>query len=198
MKLAVSLAAVVAALSLSISISSSAFAAEKNCMVTRATGVTDGEWQAIEDIVCQAVHDHAPPGAMHYVKVSATNGRWVITLLQDRGGVVSEKQVVLNGIDELPVAAPRLVEAASEQKPIEETQTVTNIITQETRVPKKKASEIHASFGIVGVGAMSGSAQGGAQFSMTVGSPSLSFVGDMRAAGDVINESEGEPTLIES
>jgi hypothetical protein len=187
MKLVVSLVASVAALA-TLSISTSALAAEKSCMMSRAVGVTEGEAQAFEDIVCQTVHEQAPAGATHWVKVSGTNGRYVLTLVQERAGVVTEKQAVLQGIDELPVAAPRLVEALAEDKRLADTQTVTNIIAQEARTPKKKASEIHAGLGVVGVGAMTGGAQGGAQFSLTVGSPQLSFVGDLRLAGDVAND----------
>jgi hypothetical protein len=94
----------------------------------------------------------------------------------------------LTGIDELPVAAPRLVEAVSEDKRLADTQTVTNIIAQEARPSKKKASEIHAGLGVLGLGALSGGAVGGAQFSLSVGSPTLSFVGDLRLAGDVVND----------
>lgn len=184
MKIVVSLAASVLALTLS----TSALAAEKNCMVTRAVGISEGDAQAFEDIVCQAVHEQAPAGAAHYVKVSASGGRYVVTLIQDRGGILTEKQAVLNGIDELPVAAPRLVEAVSEDKRLADTQTVTNIIAQEARTPKKKAGEIHAGLGALAIGSFSGVTQAGAQFSLSIGSPQLSFVGDLRLAGDVAND----------
>lgn len=185
MKLFVSLGAAL----LALSSSSLAFAASENdCTMTRAVGLTEGESQAVEDIVCQIVHEQAPRDAKHYVRVSGINGRYVLTILQERNGVVSDKQAFLHGIDEVPVAAPRLITALTEEKRLADTQTVTNVIAAEARVPKKKPSEIHAGLGVIGVGAFSGGGQGGAQFSITVGSPSLSFVGDMRVAGDVAND----------
>lgn len=184
MKLVATLAASVVALS----VSTSAFAAESNCMMSRAVGLTEAESQAVEDVVCQVVHEQAPREAKHYIRLSAVGGRYVLTILQERNGVVAEKQALLNGIDEVAVGAPRLVEALNEQKRLEETQTMTNIIAQETRVPKRKPSEMHAGLGVIGVGALSGAAQGGAQFSVTAGSPTLSFVGDLRVAGDIAND----------
>ena len=48
--------------------------------------------------------------------------------------------------------------------------------------------ELRATFGIVRVGTLTGGSQGGAQLSMTFGSPSLSFTSDLRAADDSIND----------
>lgn len=188
MKLVVSLAASVVASFAALSISSTALAAENDCTMTRAVGLTEAESQAVEDIVCQVVHEQAPRGAKHYVRLSAIGGRYVLTIMQERNGIVAEKQALLNGVDEVVVASPRLVQALTEEKGVADTQTMTNIIASEARTPKKKPSEMHAGLGVIGVGAFSGSAQGGAQFSVMVGSPSLSFVGDMRVAGDVASD----------
>jgi hypothetical protein len=184
MKIVASLAASLVALS----VSTSALAADKSCTMTRAVGLTEAVSQAVEYVVCHVVREQAPAGANYWVRLSAIGGRYVLTVMQDRGGIVSEKQALLNGIEEVAVASPRLVEALADEKPLADTQTMTNVIAQEARTPKKKPSEIHAGLGVVGVGAFSGGAQGGAQFSITVGSPQLSFVGDMRVAGDVVND----------
>lgn len=183
MKVVTSVAASVFALCLS----SPAFASEPSCSMTRAIGLSEADSQAVEDVVCQVARERAPD-AKHYVRLSAIGGRYVLTVLQERNGVVSEKQAVLSGIDEVVVASPRLLEALNEQKRLEDTQTVTNITAQEARVAKKKASEIHGGLGVIGVGAFTGEAQGGAQFAITAGSPTLSFVADLRIAGDVASD----------
>jgi hypothetical protein len=188
MKLVGSLAAAVVASLVTFSVSSSALAAENNCTMTRAVGLTEAESQAVEDIVCQVVHEQAPREAKHYIRLSAIGGRYVLTIIQDRNGIVAEKQALLNGVDEVAVAAPRLVEALTEEKRLADTQTMTNIIASEARTPKKKPSEIHAGLGVIGVGALTGGGQGGAQFAVMVGSPTLSFVGDVRIAGSIASD----------
>jgi precorrin isomerase len=190
MKLVGSLAAAVVASLVTFSVSSSAHAADNNCMMSRAVGLTEAESQAVEDIVCQVVHEQAPREAKHYIRLSAIGGRYVLTILQDRNGITTEKQAVLNGVDEVAVAAPRLVEALTEEKRVADTQTMTNIIASEARTPKKKPSEMHAGLGVIGVGALAGGGggQGGAQFAVMVGSPTLSFVADLRLAGSVASD----------
>lgn len=159
--------------------------ADPTCAVERFVGVTKEEAEAVEEIVCPEIHEQLPYGGRHRIRIARLGGKVVLTLVSERegGGPRAEKQLVLSGLDEVPVAAPRLVEALVDRKPIAETQTVTNIVGQEARVPKKKASEIHGWLGMVAVGAPGAGTGGGAHLGLSAGSDRWSFVGDLRLAG---------------
>jgi hypothetical protein len=175
-------------LAVSLFASSSALA-DDSCKVERHVGVTDDDAEAVQDVVCSALHEQAPYGGTHRIRITKLGGRLVLTLLSDRpdGGRV-EKQLILSGLEEVPVAAPRLAEALIEKKTVEETQTVTNIVGQEARIPKKKASEVHGWLGMLGVASPGGGTGGGAHLGFSAGSDHWSFVGDLRIAGQSFNE----------
>lgn len=173
-------------------LASSAAQADETCAVEKFVGVTKEDAEAIEDIVCTEINEQAPYSGTHRIRVTKLGSKVVLTLLSDRNGARIEKQLILSGLDEVPVAAPRLVEALVEKKPVAETQTVTNIVGQEARVPKKKASEIHAWMGMVAVAAPGGGTGGGAHLGFSAGSDQWSFVGDLRLAG----QSFAEPAAV--
>ncbi len=163
--------------------------ADPTCAVERFVGVTKEDAEAVEAIVCAEVHEQAPYGR-HRIRIAKLGGKVVLTLVSEReaGGPRIEKQLVLSGLDEVPVAAPRLVEATADAKPVAETQTVTNVVGQEARVPKKKASEVHAWLGIVAAAAPGGGTGAGAHLGLSAGSDRWSFVGDLRLAGQAFAE----------
>lgn len=169
---------------------SNALADEPSCAVERFVGVTKEEAEAVEEIVCPEIREQAPYGGRHRIRIAKLGGKVVLTLVSDRedGGPRIEKQLVLSGLEEVPVAAPRLVEALVEKKPVAETQTVTNIVAQEARIPKKKASEVHGWLGMVAVAAPGGGTGGGAHLGLSAGSDRWSFALDLRLAGQSFNE----------
>lgn len=165
-------------------------APDASCAVERFVGVTKDEADAVEEIVCPEIREQGVAGGRHRIRIAKLGGKVVLTLVSERepGGPRIEKQLVLSGLDEVPVAAPRLVEAIVEKKPVTETQTVTNIVGQEARVPKKKASEVHGWLGMIAVAAPGGGTGGGAHLGLSAGSDRWSFVGDLRLAGQAFNE----------
>lgn len=170
-------------------LASSAARADESCAVERFIGVSKDDADAVEDLVCTEIREQAPYSGVHRIRITKLGTKVVLTLVSDReGGGHIEKQLVLSGLEEVPVAAPRLVEALVEKKPVAETQTVTNIVGQEARIPKKKASEVHAWMGIIGAGAPGGGAGGGAHIGLSAGSDRWSFVFDVRLAGQSFAE----------
>jgi hypothetical protein len=167
----------------------SAAHADDECAVEKFVGVTQEDAEAVQDIVCTEIHEQTPYAATHRIRITKLGGKIVLTLVSTRpGGGRIEKQLILSGLEEVPVAAPRLVEALVDKKPVDETQTVTNIVGQETRVPKKKASEVHAWLGMVAVASPGGGTGGGAHLGLSAGSDRWSFVGDLRLAGQSFAE----------
>lgn len=173
-------------------LASSAARADDTCAVEKFVGITKEDADAVEEIVCTEINEQAPYSGTHRIRVTKLGSKVVLTLVSNREGGRVEKQLILSGLDEVPVAAPRLVEALIEKKPVAETQTVTNIVGQETRVPKKKASEVHAWMGMVAVAAPGGGTGGGAHLGFSAGSDRWSFVGDLRLAG----QSFAEPAAV--
>lgn len=171
--------------------SPAAFADEPSCAVERFVGVTPEDAEAVSEIVCAEIAEHAPYGARHRIRIARLGGKVVLTLVSDhpRGdGPVIEKQLVLSGLEEVPVAAPRLVEATGDAKPVAETATVTSVVAEEARAPKKRASEVHGWLGMVAVAAPGGGSGAGAHLGLSAGSERWSFVGDLRLAGQAFND----------
>lgn len=166
------------------------------CAASRAVGLSESDVTAIEDVVCAAARERAEPGVGYWIRLARLGDRIVLTLIADREGAAPEEtQLVLANVDEVAVAAPRLVEALAEKKHVVETQTVDNVVAAEARAPKKKAAEMHAMMGVVGIGVPGGSSQGGAHFAFLVGSSAVSFVFDLRLAGDAAGDVARRSTL---
>jgi hypothetical protein len=172
---------------------SSGARADETCAVEKFVGITKEDADAVEEIVCSEISEQAPYSGTHRIRVTKLGSKIVLTLVSSReGGGRIEKQLILSGLEEVPVAAPRLVEALVEKKQVADTQTVTNIVGQEARVPKKKASEVHAWMGMVAVASPGGGTGGGAHLGLSAGSDRWSFVGDLRLAG----QSFAEPAAV--
>lgn len=174
-------------LALSVLVTPSARAEEPApCALEMHAGVEDADAQAVEEIVCAEVRSKLAGRGVHRVRVAKLGGKVVLTLRETHAaGDTAEKQLVLSGLEEVPVAAPRLTEAISETKVVEDTQTATNIVGVEARPYKKKTSEVHALLEMVGLAALgpkSGSG-GGVQFGLSAGSETWAFLGELRLAG---------------
>ncbi|MBX3226193.1 MAG: hypothetical protein KIT84_28530 [Labilithrix sp.] len=161
-----------------LSLARFAHAAEP-CVVEARPGVEDADRDAVEEVLCPKLRE-AAPGSVVRVRVGKLGSKLIVTVLSDGGRGPSEHQVILQNIDELPVATPRLAEAVEEKKPLAETLQVTNVLGEETRVPKKKPSEMHAWLSLggvvlppIGVGPVGG-------FALSGGNDRWSFVGEAR------------------
>jgi hypothetical protein len=193
MKIRAAITAAILGLGL-VSITRSALAQNENeqgpgCALERAVGVTDAEALAVEEVVCGPLRTNSPSGR-YRVRVVKIGTKVVVTLVTHgaSSGADKEKQLVLTSIDEVTVAAPRLYEAAVEQKPIDETVDTTNVVGDEARKPKKKSSEVHFMLGVIGASAIGQGTAGGANMALSVGNERWSFVGDLRLASEAITK----------
>lgn len=157
--------------------------APATCAVEKYVGISEDDARAVEEVVCTEVRAARPYAASHRIRVVQLGSKIVLTLASDGAG---DKQLVLSSLEEVAVAAPRLVSASAEQKVVSETQDVTNIVGLEARTPKKKASEVHGWLGAAGVASIGEgplATGGGMSLGISAGSEIWSFVGDFRAAG---------------
>lgn len=162
---------------------------DPSCAVERHVGVTAEEAAAVEEIVCAAIRESPARSAHHRIRIVKIGGKVVLTLVTDRpdGGIAS-KQLVLASLDEVTVAAPRLIEAAADEKPVAETVTMNNVVGEEARKPKRKHSEVHGWLGVIGAGSPDIATGGGVNLGISVGSDRWSFTTDFRLAGQSFNK----------
>lgn len=172
--------------SVALLVSQTAFAAEPpRCAVTRQVGMTDDDVAAIQEIVCAEARALAPDGDIH-VTVVRLGGKIVISL--SAAGL--DQQIIVSDLEEVPVAAKRLVTATAERVTVEATQDVTNVVGGETRPQKRKPGEVHAWLGANGVAFLGGGdaarSGGGASLGVSAGNERWSFLADMRYAGGAV------------
>lgn len=149
------------------------------CTVGLHAGIDDDDVPAIEQIVCREVAA-LPAGPSYRVDVARLGSKIVLSLTADGR---TPKHLVLSSLDEVPVAAPRLVESLGDERSVPETASVTNVVGNEARPMKKKTGEIHGWLGAVGAVATSGGSGAGAVAGLSAGSARWSFVLDLRIAG---------------
>lgn len=164
----------------------SALPEEVWCGVSRREGFSDADVSAVEQIVCGVIKEKGHPGR-YRIHLGKLGAKVIVTLVERDAGANAERQVVLSDLGELTVAAPRLVEANHDHKPVADTVDVTNVVGEETRVPKKKPSTVHAWLGLLGAGGAGGTGAG-VSFAISAGSERWSFVGDFRVAGEAFNK----------
>lgn len=153
-----------------------------DCALDLHAGVEMEDVTAIALVVCAEVRQKLPAGPLYRVRIARLGSKFVLSLTTLGQ---PERQLVLSSLDEVPVAAPRLVESIRAGTPPGDTTTVTNVVGGEARVHKKKSSEIHAWLGMIGatVPGPTVSTGAGVNVGLSVGSDRWSFVGDLRATG---------------
>ncbi|MFO0740060.1 MAG: hypothetical protein U0270_29445 [Labilithrix sp.] len=156
------------------------------CGVNMREGFSDADVSAVEQVICAAIKDKGHPGR-YRIHLGKLGAKVIVTLVECIQGTTLERQVVLSDIGEITVAAPRLVEANHDRKAVADTVDVTNVVGEETRVPKRKPSSVHAWLGLLGVGGAGGTGAG-ANLAISAGSDRWSFVGDFRLAGEAFNK----------
>lgn len=167
-------------------------AGDARCALASSAGVDPVDAQTAAELVCDEIGER--PGRFR-VRIARLEHKVVLTLTRaGEGGAVTERRLVLSGLDEVPTAAPRLVEALDEQKRVAETQTVENVVAEEAHKPKKKPGEVHAWLGIVTTTALRAEmpTRGGVELGMAIGSTSTVFVANARLVG----ESFAEPLAV--
>lgn len=157
------------------------------CSVDKAVGVSEDDARGVEELVCSEVRSSLPREGVYHVRVVRIGTKVALTLTSN---IAPPKQLVLSSLDEVPVAAPRLVNATAENKIVAETQDVTNVVGMETRPYKRKSSLVQGWVGAVGATTFAkGDADTGAGIhgGVSVGNDRWSFVGDLRVTGGQLN-----------
>jgi hypothetical protein len=125
------------------------------CRLGEREGVDDASARTATQIVCDAIQ-HAGPSPDEHFRVSlGTLGSIVVLTVTKEGATpgstVDSRQLRLQHIEEIPVAAPRVAEALVRGMPVEETEKVDNLVGEETRVPRSKGGHTRFAMGLMGI-----------------------------------------------
>lgn len=156
------------------------------CGAGDVDGIAAPDARTVVDLVCREVARAAPGRGAFRVHVRPL-GRDVVLILSVEDGPArprDERMLRIAGIEEAPVAAPRLVEALLGGRKTEDTQRLDNLVREDTRPLVNKAGETTPVLGVFGLSvpgyALAGPGlSGGIHHVM----PRYSVGGDLRIGG---------------
>ncbi len=163
------------------------------CSLESSVGLTADDASAVEDVVCAEALARKAPGVSFRVRITKLGGQYVLRIVTDRG---TDRKLVLSGLEEVPVAAPRVVDAVLDERTVAETRDVDNVVGGETRAPKKQPAHVSALFGITGAGSLAANPTAGIYFGIAAGNARWSFITDLRLTGDALMGPLGLPLAI--
>lgn len=162
------------------------------CVAGRTSGVPDADAESAVAIVCDALARAGGSAGGHYRVDLRPLGRSLL-LTVSREEPADARSLRLASIEELPVAAPRVVEALLHGLSLEQTQRVDNLLESETRYTPLRRGTLEPTLGIVGLSTLGHSAPVGAGFCVGLEyvTPRFSIPGELRWAD---GESGGDPS----
>jgi hypothetical protein len=125
------------------------------CFLGTHAGIDDADAQTAGHLVCDEIaSDGGLPGSRYRVDIGKLGSIIILSVsrLGDKPGTTADsRELRLQSIEEVSVAAPRLAHAIVRGTPIGETETTENLVGQETRQPKTKPGSIHFALGLSGL-----------------------------------------------
>ncbi|HVH44715.1 MAG TPA: hypothetical protein VM925_20320 [Labilithrix sp.] len=155
------------------------------CSLGDHPGVDDAEARTGADVVCHELAKQGATNTQHEIRFGKLGGRTLVTVASRNGNAYDERRTLLTGMDELPVAAPRLAGSLSDGRSLEDTRTVDNVLASEARAPKVQRGQMGFDgglFGMTGIGADAGAA-GGVHMGLLYRAGSFGLSGHGRAGG---------------
>lgn len=155
------------------------------CSLGDHSGVAPEDAHTAADVVC---HEIVAAGgqATYEVRMGKLGTRVVVTVASREGaGAYDERRIVVSGLEEVPVVAPRLADAIVHKKPIDATETVNNVAAQEARQPASKKGQMGFQGGVFGVTPVTAATGVGAgvDLGLLYRGDRFSVGGDLRLAG---------------
>ncbi len=130
-------------------------ASTMSCVLGGHAGIDDADAQTAGRLVCDEIaRAGGPPGVHYRVDIGKLGSSIILSVARDgdRPGTTADtRELRLQSIEEVSVAAPRLAVAIVHGAPIAETETTENLVGQETRVPRTKPGSIHFALGLTGL-----------------------------------------------
>jgi hypothetical protein len=153
------------------------------CVVGEHAGIDRDDVRTAADVICHSLATHQASPGVYDIRLGKLGGKLLLVLTARAGG--TERRVFLQGVEEVPVAADRLVAAIVENKPIEETQNVDNVVSSESVTPKQKTVQPGVILGLTGQSALGtpNTMSAGVEVDMQFRLHNLALLGQGRAGG---------------
>jgi hypothetical protein len=165
------------------------------CSLGDHFGIEEGEARTAADLVCNELARKRVSGGEHEVRLGKLGAKTLVVLATRSGQTYDERRVLLEGLDELTVAGPRLVAALSEGRSLDETRNVDTVLSQEIQAPKTKRGTLafYGGFhGLTPVGRETGVSAGvQAAILYRAGSLGLSLEGRATGIGSASTKTSG-------
>lgn len=125
------------------------------CRLGDHSGINDDDAATAGQIVClEVARAGASPGDHYRVGLGKLGSVIILSVAREGdtpGSTADSRELRLQGIEEVSVAAPRVASALVHGTSLQETETVNNIVSAEARTPTSKPAKVHFALGLLGV-----------------------------------------------
>lgn len=125
------------------------------CRLAEHSGYEEADARTAAQLVCAAIaHAGASPNEHYRVSLGKLGHVVILSVAAEGtaiGSTVDSREMRLQSIEEVDVAAPRLADAIVHGVPLVETEKVDNLVGAETRQPKSKPGKVHFAIGLMGM-----------------------------------------------
>jgi hypothetical protein len=125
------------------------------CRLAEHDGFEEADARTAGQLVCLAIgRAGASPTERYRVSLGKLGNLTILSVVREGatiGSTVDSREMRLQGIEEVEIAAPRIAESIVHGSPIADTQKVDNLVGGETRVPKSAPGKVHFALGLVGL-----------------------------------------------
>lgn len=125
------------------------------CRLGDHEGFEEADARTAGQLVCSEIGRAGAPAGTHFrVSLGKLGSVTILSVAREGetpGSTADSREMRLQGIEEVMVAAPRIAESIVKGTPLNETEKVDNLVGQETRQPKIKPGKTHFGLGLVGL-----------------------------------------------
>jgi hypothetical protein len=125
------------------------------CRLAEHAGLDEADSRTAAQLVCANIaRAGASPGEHFRVSLGKLGSIVILSVAAEgsvSGSTLDLREMRLQGIEEVEVAAPRIAQSIVHGTPIAETEKVDNLVGGETRQPKPKAGKMHFGLGLAGL-----------------------------------------------
>jgi hypothetical protein len=144
-------------------VSAAAIGPIATCVIGSHPSITAGVARTAVGLVCEELERAGvrvslpttdPGGAtvLYRVDIEPLGRIVIVRLTQEIDGTPQQsRRLFVSGLEEIPIAAPRLADALVHDKPLNDTARVDNLVSEETRRLRKKQGETVFGLGLIGL-----------------------------------------------
>ncbi len=130
------------------------------CLFAHTEGVSPGAADSVARVICDEIRSRgvtigtptrqATGAAAYRIDISELSSKVIVTVAYHApiGVVQRSRRVVISSLDEIVVAGPRLAEAIVKDVPIEDTERVDNVLTEDAKRSVKKRGRTRVALGL--------------------------------------------------